>query len=386
MSVKRKRSSETNISSQEIDLTVNYDETKENNLTNSNNNCVECVAKTNNIHALNIANYEARIELETEVASRKALEESNTKYRKLKQNWAIEVFQCDPSNEDLDNLLSLEPEELFKKYEKIMKGTNSDRIKVEEATETLQDVKNKLKLQTEQREIYEKQLSEIREVLHLPPENCNFSNIVPLLKDLLEENETNHCSNGLSIIESSSSHGRFSKRQKSDNSENSGNGSSSGEKSGKKGKSGELIKENPALSGDKMIQNNSASGGGENSGGGGSSNNIAPSTKNQNMGDKCFPKCQLCNYRYFTRLDLCRHFVDYHLRSRLEKCLDPASQRCPACALTYDKKQSRLRHFIWSHQDLEGLVVQDAQVRLSEFMPSLRYFKTRHIIHGLLNS
>ena len=98
------------------------------------------------------------------------------------------------------------------------------------------------------------------------------------------------------------------------------------------------------------------------------------------MEDKRFPKCRLCNYRYFTRLDLCRHFVDYHLRSRLEKCLDPASERCPACALTYDKKQSRLRHFIWSHQDLEGLVVQDAQVRLSEFMPSLRYFKTRHII------
>ena len=96
------------------------------------------------------------------------------------------------------------------------------------------------------------------------------------------------------------------------------------------------------------------------------------SAENQKMEDKRFPKCRLCNYRYFTRLDLCRHFVDYHLRTRLEHCLDPNSQRCPACALTYDKTQSRLRHFIWSHQDLEGLVVQDAQVRLSEFMPSLR--------------
>ena len=131
---------------------------------------------------------------------------------------------------------------------------------------------------------------------------------------------------------------------------------------------------------------NSVSGGVENGGGGSSSNNQAQPSENQKMEDKRFPKCRLCNYRYFTRLDLCRHFVDYHLRTRLEKCLDPASERCPACALTYDKKQSRLRHFIWSHQDLEGLVVQDAQVRLSEFMPSLRYFKTRHIIHGLLNS
>ena len=33
--------------------------------------------------------------------------------------------------------------------------------------------------------------------------------------------------------------------------------------------------------------------------------------------DKKFPKCRICNYRYFTRLDLCRHFVDFHLRRRI---------------------------------------------------------------------
>ena len=57
---------------------------------------------------------------------------------------------------------------------------------------------------------------------------------------------------------------------------------------------------------------------------------------------------------------------------RLANCIDPHQTNCPACSLTYEKKQSRLRHFIWSHQDLERLVVQDHQVRLSEFMPSLR--------------
>ena len=88
--------------------------------------------------------------------------------------------------------------------------------------------------------------------------------------------------------------------------------------------------------------------------------------------DKKFPQCRLCNYRYFTRLDLCRHFVDYHLRHRLQNFLHPQDTRCPACTLSYEKKQSRLRHYIWSHQDLEGLVVQDSGVRLSEFMPSLR--------------
>ena len=56
----------------------------------------------------------------------------------------------------------------------------------------------------------------------------------------------------------------------------------------------------------------------------------------------------------------------------MANCIDPHQTKCPACTLTYEKKQSRLRHFIWSHQDLERLVVQDHQVRLSEFMPSLR--------------
>ena len=144
-----------------------------------------------------------KIQLQMEVASKSSLEESRIKYRNLKQLLATKILHSNPSNEDLDNLLSLEPEKLFKKYEQITKsGTNSDRIKLEETVETLQDVKNKLKFQTAQRGNYEKQLSEIREVLHLPDENCNFANILPYLKNLLEQNETNHCSDGLSIVES----------------------------------------------------------------------------------------------------------------------------------------------------------------------------------------
>ena len=133
------------------------------------------------------------------------MEESLTKYRKLKQIFATKIFQANPSNEDLDILLNLEVDELFNKYEKIINDTNSERIKLEETNETLQDVKVKLKLQTEQRGIYEKQLSEIREVLHLPAVNCNFANILQVVKDLLEQNETNHWSNGRSIVESTSS-------------------------------------------------------------------------------------------------------------------------------------------------------------------------------------
>ena len=100
-------------------------------------------------------------------------------------------------------------------------------------------------------------------------------------------------------------------------------------------------------------------------------NNNVPNQKQQ-AEDKKFPKCRICNYRYFTRLDLCRHFVDYHLRERLANCLDPYQSRCPACTLSYERHQSRLRHFIWSHQDLEALVIETQNVRLSEFMPSTR--------------
>ena len=60
-----------------------------------------------------------KTQLQTEVASKLSLEESRIKYRKLKQLLATKIFQSNPSNEDLDNLLSLEPEKLFEKYEQI---------------------------------------------------------------------------------------------------------------------------------------------------------------------------------------------------------------------------------------------------------------------------
>ena len=88
--------------------------------------------------------------------------------------------------------------------------------------------------------------------------------------------------------------------------------------------------------------------------------------------DKKFPKCRICDYRYFTRLDLCRHFVDNHLRGRLEYYMRDCTSRCPVCPLEYQTQQSRLRHYIWSHKDLERMVIDSVGVRLSEFMPSMR--------------
>jgi hypothetical protein len=70
--------------------------------------------------------------------------------RKVRQQLAIKVFLSDSSN-DLEFLLTLDIENLFGKYEKISRPNNSDKTKIEEITETLNDVKTKLQLQVEQR-------------------------------------------------------------------------------------------------------------------------------------------------------------------------------------------------------------------------------------------
>ena len=55
----------------------------------------------------------------------------SNKFRKITQDWAVKVYQSDPSNEDLAKLLSLEPEKLFEKYEQIMKFNESNMVKDE---------------------------------------------------------------------------------------------------------------------------------------------------------------------------------------------------------------------------------------------------------------
>ena len=52
--------------------------------------------------------------------------------------------------------------------------------------ETLSEVKDKLRLQREQNELYEKQHIEIMNILKIPLENRCFSSILPALKNLQE--------------------------------------------------------------------------------------------------------------------------------------------------------------------------------------------------------
>ena len=94
-----------------------------------------------------------------------------------------------------------------------------------------------------------------------------------------------------------------------------------------------------------------------------------PSQRQQEE-DKKFPKCQVCDYRYYCKLDLDRHFVDFHLRPRLVSILNSSSNKCPDCNQTFDNPQVRSRHFVSSHQNLEQLVIQDFHIKLSEFVQS----------------
>ena len=114
----------------------------------------------------------------------------------LRQDWAVKVYQSDQRNEDLVNLLSLEPEKLFKKYEQIMKFNDSNIVKVEgEIDDTMKD--KKLNLQILQRELYEKELDGIMDFLKMPAGDRVYTKILPMIKNLIEQVDTDHATNAV---------------------------------------------------------------------------------------------------------------------------------------------------------------------------------------------
>ena len=179
---------------------------------------VECVENRSEIQALRIA----KIKLETEVTSaQKALEESKAESKvelekvekqlkieaaskksleELRQDWAVKVYHSDRKNEDLVNLLSLEPEKLFKKYEEIMKSNDSNLVKVEEGHDNSAIKDKRLTLQILQRDLYEKELHEIMDVLKMPSEDRVYTNILPMIKNLLEQVDTDHYTNAVENV------------------------------------------------------------------------------------------------------------------------------------------------------------------------------------------
>ena len=132
----------------------------------------------------------------------KELRDTNAKFEHLKELLAGRVFHSDPRNKSLTSLLTLEIDRLYLEYEKSSK-TSDDQKKIEDLAETLADVKIKLNLQMEQRQIYEKEHEEMFKVLNIPSGgNRNFTDILRTINVLVEQSETDIYAHAESVLES----------------------------------------------------------------------------------------------------------------------------------------------------------------------------------------
>ena len=92
------------------------------------------------------------------------------------------------------------------------------------------------------------------------------------------------------------------------------------------------------------------------------------------LDNKRFPKCKLCSYRYFTKLDLFRHFADTHLREQLCAVLGPDPgqyqvHRCPepGCFRELKTRQQAWRHYGSAHGHLLKMMVAEFKFDLKEW-------------------
>ena len=108
---------------------------------------------------------------------------SDIKFRQIRDNLAMKICQFSTEYEDLETLLNLEPLELISRFEKVLKGINSDQFSPTDS-ETISDLKCKLRLQKQQRELYEKQQEKIMDMLKIPKEKRCFQEILLAIKHL----------------------------------------------------------------------------------------------------------------------------------------------------------------------------------------------------------
>ena len=101
-----------------------------------------------------------------------------------------------------------------------------------------------------------------------------------------------------------------------------------------------------------------------------------PSTteKYPELDNKRFPKCKHCSYRYFTKLDLFRHFADHHLREQLCAVLRPdpgqySPHRCPEPGFFKELKtrQQTWRHYGSKHDHLIKMMAAEFEFKLEEW-------------------
>ena len=162
----------------------------------------EINAKSSQIEIKNIEINSKNIEINANNIEINELRDTNAKFEHLRELLAARVFHSDPRNESLKSLLALEIDRLYLEYEKSSK-TSDDQKKIEDLTETLADVKTKLHIQMEQRQIYEKEHEEMFKVLNIPPGgNRNFTDILRTINVLVEESETNIYAHAESVLDS----------------------------------------------------------------------------------------------------------------------------------------------------------------------------------------
>jgi len=127
----------------------------------------------------------------------------------FKDKLAAKVCLFSTNKESLHSLLKLDAIKLFLKYEEVMATKASDSEKYDQLAETLGKVQKKLEFQEEQKEIYEKQLSEIMDILKFPAGNRSFENILPEIRNLKEslgniqgQIEVDNYANAQAVLES----------------------------------------------------------------------------------------------------------------------------------------------------------------------------------------
>jgi len=135
----------------------------------------------------------------------KELRDTNAKFENLRELLAGRVFHSDPRNKSLKSLLTLEIDRLYLEYDHVTKDTkkSDEQKKIEDLAETLADVKTKLNLQMEQRQIYEKEHEEMFKVLNIPSGgNRNFTDILRTINVLVEQSETDKYAHAESVLDS----------------------------------------------------------------------------------------------------------------------------------------------------------------------------------------
>ena len=102
-------------------------------------------------------------------------DKSDMKFKQFRDHMVMKICQDSTNFEDLESLIRLEPVELMAKFENVLSTKNSETIDISlEEKETVADLKSKLNIQLQQRDIYEKQHNKMMDLLDLPKENRCF--------------------------------------------------------------------------------------------------------------------------------------------------------------------------------------------------------------------